>query len=236
MKKNLLKITLFLSFLFIFSNCGVLNKSAKYQFSDGYYSFKTQNSKLSKVYVDNSEDTINVYSLKKEGKFWEKDSLIYQHTLKSNTPLPKFVYTQKSFDVDILTILLKYRPPVDSFPRQLNTNLNGALFLGYRNDIYHLGYKKTPLKFNRNITHYAFAIGGFVGLGSTAVNPPVTRFNILNEYDGVVFNKGISLIIGIDNFTLGIAAGLDNLLDYNDKFWIYENKSWLGLSFGLNLN
>jgi hypothetical protein len=48
--------------------------------------------------------------------------------------------------------------------------------------------------------------------------------------------KGIAGIIGINNFTLGLAVGFDNLLDKNKKVWVYQGKPWLGLAFGLNSN
>ena len=42
--------------------------------------------------------------------------------------------------------------------------------------------------------------------------------------------------INFNNITAGLALGFDNLLDKNKKIWIYENKYWIGLTFGLNLN
>ncbi|WP_165940196.1 MULTISPECIES: hypothetical protein [Dyadobacter] len=58
----------------------------------------------------------------------------------------------------------------------------------------------------------------------------------MSEYDGLVWGKGIAGIIGINNFTIGLAIGFDNLLDKNKQVWIYQGKPWLGLAFGLNLN
>jgi hypothetical protein len=68
------------------------------------------------------------------------------------------------------------------------------------------------------------------------MNPWVTENQITQEYDGVVWSKGIAGIIGIDNFTIGLALGWDHLLDKNKNYWIYQGKPWLGLAFGLNLN
>ena len=55
-------------------------------------------------------------------------------TLKPNT------FKKASFDVDFLTIPFKYRPRQNEFPRQFNTDLNGAIYAGYRNE-----YISTPL-------------------------------------------------------------------------------------------
>jgi hypothetical protein len=109
--------------------------------------------------------------------------------------------------------------------------------VGYRLDNYSVDYKPKILKTaERDITHYGFSLGIFSGFGSTFMSPTTTN-NILNqEYDGVVWNKGIAGIIAIDRFTLGLALGTDHLLDKNKSIWIYQGKAWLGLVFGLNLN
>jgi hypothetical protein len=51
-----------------------------------------------------------------------------------------------------------------------------------------------------------------------------------------VWSKGVALIMAIGKFTSGLSIGWDNLLDKNNKSWIYEGKPWVGLVFGLNLN
>jgi hypothetical protein len=146
-------------------------------------------------------------------------------------------FRQTSFDIDFLTIPFKYRPVSNSLPAQFNTNLNGAVYIGFRNDIYRLWYKKTPLNnYIRQTTHYGFSVGLFSGFGGTAMNPWVTDDQISSEYDGLVWLKGIAGILGVNNFTIGLALGWDNLLDKNNKVWIYQSKPWLGLAFGLNLN
>ncbi len=64
----------------------------------------------------------------------------------------------------------------------------------------------------------------------------LTKNGILTEYDGLIFQKGISGIIAVNKLTVGLSLGSDNLLDHNKKKWIYENKLWYGLMLGLNLN
>ena len=68
------------------------------------------------------------------------------------------------------------------------------------------------------------------------MNPWVTNNQIVTEYDGVVWSKGVAGIIAINNFTIGLAIGFDDLLDNNKKYWIYQAKPWVGFAFGLNLN
>jgi hypothetical protein len=75
-----------------------------------------------------------------------------------------------------------------------------------------------------------------VGLGNSVINSDVSQGFIPYEYQGITFSKGITGIIAINNFTVSVAYGFDNLLDKNSRQWIYNQKPWLGLALGLNLN
>jgi len=57
----------------------------------------------------------------------------------------RMVFKKQSLDVDITSILLKYRPSVYGLPAQLTTDLNMALYVGWRHDYFHLMSKKDPL-------------------------------------------------------------------------------------------
>lgn len=233
-------------YLLLFSSlwlirCGTILNTPKYSFSDGYYSTTLLQQHKSKVYVDNEQDSIKIYPVITKTKPYAIDSVSGNRKQfpqnYSILHIPQHAFTQSSFDIDFLTIPFKVRPNEKSLPAQFNTNLNGAVYMGYRNDIYRLRYKKIPLKgYERQTNHYGISVGIFGGLGGTAMNQWVTEYQITEEYDGVVWSKGIAGIIGIDNFTLGLALGWDHLLDKNKKFWIYQGKPWLGLAFGLNLN
>ncbi len=232
-------ILVFVIVIILLSSCGVIKDTPKYVLADGYYKSKSFSLKAEKVYVDNEEDTAYVYRFDKNSKaldtsvktrliFPKKNSLI-QDNSKS--------FRQASFDVDFVTMPFKYRPTERGFPQQFNTNLNGAVYFGLRNDVYQLKYKKNPLNhYQRQTTHYGLSFGVFTGLGGTAINSFVTNGVVGYEYDGVSWSKGVGAIIGINNFTLGLALGFDHLMDDNRDFWIYQNKPWLGLAFGLNLN
>lgn len=89
---------------------------------------------------------------------------------------------------------------------------------------------------NRIINHFGFSIGGFSSLGNTFISPTTTNNAVQQEYDGIVWSKGVAGIFAINNFRLGVALVYENLLDYNNDFWVYESRPWPGLTFGLNLN
>lgn len=220
-------------------SCRTISELPKYQLSNGYYKSELFNQKNNIVYIDNSDDTISIYLANQLTKTIDplRDAKQSLPQTGSHITLQPNTFRKASFDIDFLTIPFKYRPRQNEFPRQFNTDLNGAVYLGYRNDIYQLRYDKTPLnKYQRQTQHYGYSIGLVTGLGGTTVNPSVTNNQLTSEYDGVVWSKGIAGIIAINNFTIGLAVGLDDLLDYNKNYWIYQTKPWIGLAFGLNLN
>ena len=186
------------------------------------------------------EDSIKIYPTIKLASMRKLDTTkIITFFLKeqNNIYTQKTSFSKYSLDIDFITIPLKYRFETTIAPQQLNANLNGAVYLGCRRDNYKVKYHSNIFnKSIRNITHYGFSFGICTGIGNTAMNPTNTNNRIVQEYDGVVWCKGITGIIAIDNFTLGLTLGTDNLLDKNYYLWVYENQPWIGLAFGLNLN
>jgi hypothetical protein len=113
-----------------------LQQSSKYQFTDGYYQLHKGKRKV-KVYVHTGTDTIKEYSM----------DLLKQPVIDTNK-IVSFVYPDKkpdqfrdasfskgTLDIDVLTVLFKYRSPAKGFPPQFNATFNGAVVLGYRTDI-----------------------------------------------------------------------------------------------------
>jgi hypothetical protein len=86
------------------------------------------------------------------------------------------------------------------------------------------------------LNHYGLSVGVLTGLGVTAVNPTTTQAMTEQEYDGIIWQNGVALIMGVNTFTFGLGVGLDKLLDANREIWIYQRKPWLGITLGLNLN
>lgn len=223
----------------LLTNCGVFQKSAKKELNDGFYVQRINHQKK-QVYVDIVEDNLRIHAAQKVNR-----QLIIDTTVKMLV-FPKEMngvyeetasFNKASFDIDFFTIPLKLRPGQKNVPTQLNANLNGAVYLGFRTDKYVLHYTPSPLrKSNRDINHFGFSLGAFTGLGNTFLSPTNTDNVLQQEYDGIVWSKGLAGIFAINHFTVGLALGFDNLLDKNKSIWIYESKPWLGLALGLNLN
>lgn len=234
--KNLILFFLVLS---VFSSCSLFRKTAKQELSDGLY-MKRSSSTKSRVYVSVMEDAIYLYPTIKQSKTCILDtsnpSEIYLPKLQNNQKID-FKLSQTSFDVDFFTIPLKLRFTEKGVPPQLNANINGAVYVGCRRDSYKIKYHTNPLKANiRKTNHFGYSLGFFTGFGNTFMSPTNTNTVLQQEYDGIVWSKGVAGIIGINNFNIGLTFGFDNILDKNKSIWIYENRPWLGLAFGLNLN
>ncbi|PLK45922.1 hypothetical protein [Emticicia sp. TH156] len=234
MKRHLLLLS-----VFIVSGCGVISTTPKKVLIDGIYKQKRE-SLTRKVYVNIEDETLRIHPLSVAANKTTFDTLNPEEVFPveiNKAGIRKSAFTGNSFDIDFLTIPIKYRFARHSVPAQLNANINGAVYLGYRIDKYVVSYKPDLLGHSfRYITHYGFSWGIFNGLGNTAMTPTNTFPAIDQEYDGIVWNKGIAGIFAINNFTLGVSAGLDNLLDKNKKAWIYQSRPWFGIAIGLNLN
>lgn len=220
--------------LFFFSACSIIQSNNKETFTEGQYFIREKGKK--RVFVNMQEDTVQVYFMNKQKQILSsKPDKTYPVYSKENLPYSRMYIS--SFDIDFLTLLLKLRPAVSGIEAQINTNINGVVYFGRRIDTYTLKYQTNPLKeYNRQIKHYGFSVGGFIGIGSSTIGPYTTNNQLSYEYDGVILNKGIAAIFAVDNFTLGLSAGFDNLLDKNNKLWIYRNKPNIGLAVGMNLN
>ncbi len=224
--------------LFICS-CKTLKQSSKHDFSEGFYKSRIYHKKLKDVYVVPGDNEIKIYTVKSLHK---NDTNIAVKIAFPPDHKPSnfedYLFRRSSMDLDVISILLRYRPSVSGFPNQLNTSIfSGAFYVGWRKDIFKLKYSENPLHaFKRNITHYGFSIGGFAGLGTTPMNEWVTLNNIAIEYDGFVNVEGIAAFVAVQKLTFGLNFGVDHLMDPNRKFWIYQGKSWMGLSVGLHLN
>lgn len=239
MEKTAFTIFLLFPFILLFSSCASLRESSKYEFQSSKYYTSIIPGTDNKVYLNVEEDTIEVFPVRtlrgREEVKPEPVEVLTEESVSSGRG--RHYFYNPSFDLDIITIPIKYRFSTETLPRQLTTNFNGAAYLGFRNDIYRIRYKRTPLnKMERRIRHFGTSIGGFAGVSSEPVNPWVTRDVVQLEYDGVVFSTGIAWIAGINNLTAGIAVGFDYLLDPNRQYWVYQGKPWLGVTFGINLN
>jgi hypothetical protein len=208
---------------FALACCGTLKDSPRYQLGDGSYLYKQKTQKYTKVYVVSLGDSTIIY---------DESIKIKLHPQSGQTQY----FLARSFDIDIMTVGFKYRPATKNLPRQLNTDFNGNVFIGYRFDRFKLSYKSTPVGYRQKTSHRGITVGGFTGVGSTAMTPWTTSNQMADEYNGVVLTRGLAIMVGINTLTVGAGVGWDYLTDRDKHIWIYQNKPWYGLTLGLNLN
>ncbi len=233
-------VILFLVF-YLFSSCAMVKDLPQYHFADGLYRTSSLGAKKELVYVDNAEDTILIYpAIKTEGKYYpdlESGLVLVFPQQEVGSPVARYRFHYPSLDLDVFTIPVIYRSAVAAVPHQLSSNLNGQVFFGYRLDRYVMHYDPDPMQFmKRSVTHYGTSVGLFTGIGSTVMNSTVTGDRIIEEYDGMIWSKGLAAIVGIESYSVGLAVGFDHLLDRNRRLWLFQGKPWLGLTLGLSIN
>ncbi len=242
MKFNILKHFLaFTCLILLFSSCTVLQENSKHKFNDGIY--QTKRFSHNKVYVLKvDEDTIAVFPVL---EFKDSTAILTKQRVNYSSLQKKFKdnkvshnFYRPSFDIDVMTIPLKYRPAEYSLPNQLTTNFNGAVFAGYRIDDYKVNYKRTPLNiYKQTVKHIGYSAGLFAGIGNTLVDEYSLKTpNINIQYEGMILITGVAVNAAIEKFTVGIALGTDYLLDKYHDAWIYEGRPCVGFTLGLDLN
>ncbi len=101
-------------FATIARGCGVTGNSSKFSFADGYYRTRLNGKKYKKYYVTTGTDSIKVYPAHISRQIADTVNSITvffpQHIRPVN--FAKKTFSSSSFDLDVITILFKCRPPV----------------------------------------------------------------------------------------------------------------------------
>jgi hypothetical protein len=217
--------------------CSTVQQSTTHGLSTGKYVQVDPQGEKTNVYAEVDEDSIHLYPLKSIRPAVVDPHRRSSYNLYATSAVPMPRLTKTSLDVDVSTAIFKYRFARQGVPNQLSANLNANIYAGWRRDYFsfHDNYSPTG-KSARTIQHFEFDMGIFAGLGTTAINPTTTSNHVNGEYDGMIFQKGIALFMGVQRLTLGLGLGFDTLLDNNRTWWIYNQQPWLGLLIGLNLS
>jgi hypothetical protein len=229
-------VSIFTLLILLISSCKTVKIDSN-RFEKGNYKMNYGDLK-EKVYVDLKDDLIRINTLENRKSSSDAFRQLLFPEYQNVSDSIKLNLRKQTMDIDFLTIPFKFRFASADIPNQINATLNAAVYLGYRLDFYSFQYKNENIEniFNRKIRHTAFSFGGVSSLGNAFISPTTTKDVVQDEYDGVVLSYGFAGILAVDDFTLGLVLGYDYLLDDNKSSWIYQNKPWIGLSFGLNLN
>ncbi len=232
--------TLLFPLLYIFiTGCDALKESPKYEFNEGYYTYTAGKQKFKNEYVVIGSDSIKVYDpLSLTGSHIDtvkSVSIVFPMNSKP-ADFKEYKFRKNSYDINVISIVAKCHPEISGFPMQLSSSFNGAVYVGYRSDMYELSYSTTPLKIDKRETeHHGYSMGVFMGMGTSRIDEYVTLHKLDYEYDGFILQGGGAVIIAINRLNFGLEVGVDYLLDRNKHLWIYHTKPWLGLSVGVNI-
>ena len=221
----------------VFASCNTLEKASLHGFNSGYYKLKSDTIKAQGVYLDVTVEKIDIYHHIKRQPDKKQYLTIPLNTITDSLIFNRMVFKKQSLDVDITSILLKYRPSVYGLPAQLTTDLNMALYVGWRHDYFHLMSKNDPLgRSYHKISNRGYDFGFFAGPGATLISPFTTQNMRTDEYNGMIIQTGIAGFIESNVASFGLAVGYDYLMNPDRKIWIYTNKPWVGFVVGIALN
>ena len=162
------------------ASCSMLKEGVTHGLVDGHYRSLPADGKAQPVYLDVEDDSITAYSVVRtdDRRVIDTTTFTVQPLASARTPGPctTHTYVKHGLDLDLMYVLLKYRPAAAGVPPQGNTDINGALYLGYKTERYTLSCARDLLgRHHRTVRNLGFDVGGFIGLGATAMNPTVTQ-------------------------------------------------------------
>ena len=237
MQRSLLKtINLIIITIGVLSSCSTLERASLHGLNDGYYHLKSDSSDKQAVYLDVSDDNIQVYPTKNKQPE-SKPTLTIPLAATDSIPFQRITFKKQGLDIDISTVLMKYRPSIGELPAQLTTDLNLTVYAGWRFDYYPIEHRKDPL--NRScakIKNRGFDFGFFAGPGTTLISPFTTRNKRSDEYNAMIVQGGFAGFIETNMASFGLAVGYDYLLSPDRNNWIYQYKPWVGFVVGVALN
>jgi hypothetical protein len=221
--------------LVLLGSCSVIEKASMHGLNSGFYTLEVKNKNKIRVYADVTDEKIDVYQ--QVNKQPGKDAFLTIPLVLSDTMLfAPVVFKKAGLDIDITSVLLKYRPSVYALQPQLTSDFNLALYAGWRYDKHLVVAKKNPL--GRQLTKiksHGYDVGVFAGPGLSLVSPFTTQNLRTDEYSGMIIQTGIAAFIETNVASFGIALGYDQLMNADRKLWIYRNKPWVGFMVGIAL-
>ena len=198
------------------------------------YTYKCKDSTINNVYVNGNDDSVEVYHADKNMPLKKFMTV----SLKNNdtNDYSQLKFSKASLDIDITTVLFKYRTATSNIPLQMSNDFNTAIYAGWRFDNYYIAKERSPLGSTNRILDRGWDVGIFAGPGMSRIDPFSTNNAITNEYNGVVWQYGIAAFLETHLASFGLAFGYDYLISPDRNLWIYNNKPWLGFIVGIAID
>jgi len=219
----------------LFASCSTLENVSVHGLNSGYYRFQDEDGKSRNVYLDVTGEKMEIYA-----QAAGKPASMPFRTIPTSSPDSLYgrgvLFSKQGLDIDLTSILLKYRPSVQGSPAQLNTDLNLAVYAGWRFDRYRMQVKRDPLgRIHRQTSDFGYDFGFFAGPGTTLVSPFTTANARSDEYNAMTLQYGLAGFIETEMASFGLAVGTDHLSGSDRRVWIYRNRPWVGFVVGIAL-
>lgn len=216
------------------TSCNTIEKASMHGLTNGKYKLKS-NKGITRVYLDVNDERVDAYELKDNGSLGGVVTLS-NDTSRREFSLP-FVLKKQGLDLDVTTVLFKYRPPVKGQGHQFTNDMNLAMYAGWRFDRFafseqvNLLQKSTP-----KVRHFAYDFGFILGAGTTPIDAFTTQNKVETDYNALLFQSGVAGFVETTFASFGLGIGWDFLTGSDRKSWIYEQKPYLGIIVGIALN
>jgi hypothetical protein len=216
------------------TSCSTIEQASTHGLANGKYTLKSAKT-VKRVYLDVNDERVDAYELRDDGILGGA-VILSDDTGRRTFPLP-FVLKKQGLDLDVTTILFKYRPPVKGQGHQFTNDMNLAMYAGWRFDRFafseqvNLLQKSTP-----KVRHFAYDVGFILGAGTTPIDAFTTQNKVETDYNALLFQSGVAGFVETTYASFGLGIGWDFLTGSDRKSWIYEQKPYLGIIVGIALN
>ena len=106
-------LTILILITLVSFSCLSIKKISRHDFDSGYFKLKSPKAKPEKIYADLTGDSITVFSVTGEGSLRVPDTLssrgININNIRPGSFLNNSVIIKNSLDMDLSTVLIKYR-------------------------------------------------------------------------------------------------------------------------------
>lgn len=222
--------------LLALGSCSALRRASTHGLDSGNYTLRFGSGRPQPVYADVLEDRIDLYP--RIGQQLDPNPLMRISLREAEALDAAPVRLRKnSLDIDITTILLKYRPGVSGLQPQLTTDFNMAIYAGWRHDTYTVKRRSDPLgRSSHHLSSWGYDFGFFAGPGSTSITPFTTANRRSEEYSAMIIQTGMAGFIETRAASFGLGIGVDHLMNGDRDVWIYRDKPWIGFLVGIAIN
>ncbi|SHF76666.1 hypothetical protein [Flavobacterium defluvii] len=188
-----------------------LVKALTYNYLAPKGTFEAFNSK-----TKSNDKNITVTTLRKEAFYLISKNDLKEYAYKYD-PKPSY-----EFNYGTISYLARMRPKVGNIPGKWSTDLNLGLTAGVRKNI------------GKN---FGLSLLAGIGITKISLDSISTKGVVKTTSEKPALTPSLNLLFSYQNFSIGFGAGMDwiNEDSKESSAWIYNNKIFYGIGFGINI-